>query len=158
MLNGPLVRALRAPLGIRIFFFSTNVCVPCLAAPQAALFCIVMSSYGSNIAYITFIKDNLSKFFPHSGLSQVPTFAPYLVLCNAGIMRPCVCLRPGTGSLRRNGHDRSEPVIMRSQSQQKYPELPLLIFYIVQMAWIGITTLPVLGQYQHTLLPNPLPT
>eukprot|EP00729_Bicosta_minor_P021119 gene21119-13099_t len=32
----------------------------------AALFCIVLSSYGSNIAYIKFIQDNLYKFFPHA--------------------------------------------------------------------------------------------
>ena len=49
------------------------------AGDWAALFCIVLSSYGSNIAYIKFITDNLHKFFPLAFHTPGPWLAITLV-------------------------------------------------------------------------------
>ena len=52
-------------------------------------------------------------------VQHAPLTPPPALCCAMGTTDDdCVCVGTGTGSLRRDGRDRSEPVIMPSQSQE----------------------------------------
>ena len=66
------------------------------------------------------LSHNAFREIPSCIVRAILSAPSNLVLCNGGNILDRVCLRSGTGPLRRDGCDRSEPVLMRSQRQEKY--------------------------------------